>query len=508
MDLLQTIQRNLLRGPFRTAIVDDQRRWRGIEVFLAARHLSRHIAVSSRRPHVGLLLPTSGLTSLAIAAAWHAGRVIVPINYLLRPEERDYVIEDAELDAVITVTPMIERFGELPAHVRQIRLDRISWRGIPPLGPPARRGRDEPAALLYTSGTSGRPKGVLLSGANLASNVEQCIAWAGLSRESVFLGVLPQFHCFGLTVLTLLPLALGAKAVYTARFVPRRILDLLREHRPRVVLAIPSMLKALLAARDATPDHFSSVRFLVSGGEPLPQDVFDGYQERFGVTLNEGYGLTETAPVANWCRPQDHRRGSVGPPLPGIEEKIVAPDGSRADMGADGEIRIKGPNVMLGYFKLAHETAAAFDEEGYFRTGDIGHLDAENRLFITGRMKEMMIIGGENVFPRTIEEALDAHPSVAGSAVVGTRDPVRGEAAVAFVEMEPGAAFDENALRAHCRARLAPYQVPRAIHALAELPRSPTGKILRRELLALAENRTAGAPAGRERPGDAPGQTP
>lgn len=487
MELLGRMLRNLLLPPQRVVVVDDYRLWRGFELYVAALHVAREIERTTTRPHIGLMLPTSGLTPVGILATWMLGRTIVPINYLLRPADRDHVIENAELDTVVTVTPMIEHFGDLPPRVRQIRLDRMSFKGIPPLRRPVPRTEQHLAALLYTSGTSGRPKGVMLTASNLTANVRQCVEWASLPRQTVVLGVLPQFHCFGLTVLTLMPLWLGAKAVYTARFVPKKVLELMLEHRPHILLAIPSMLNSLLNAKGATREHFSSVRHLVSGGEPLPQRVFDGFRERFGITLNEGYGLTETSPVANWCRPQDHKRCSVGLPLPGVQEKIVSLDGTRAGVDVEGEVRIKGPNLTKGYYKLYEETITAFDEEGYFRTGDIGRIDADGHLYITGRLKEMMVIGGENVFPRTIEDVLDRHPGILSSAVIGIPDRGRGEVPVAFVELVAGATFDEAQLRTYCREYLAPYQVPRRVIRLEQMPRSPTGKILRRELRGLLD---------------------
>ncbi len=487
MHLLQPMLQNLIARPWRICVVDDQRAWRGYEIYVAALHVARAIERTTSRPHIGFLLPTSGLTPLTVLATWMLGRTIVPINYLLPPAERDHVIDDAEIDGIVTVTPMLERFGELPSRVHPILLDRISFRGLPPLRRAVRRSDDHLAALLYTSGTSGRPKGVMLTAGNLEANLNQCVEWASLPRGTVFLGVLPQFHCFGLTVLTLLPLWLGGRAIYTAAFVPRKVLELLHAHRPQIVLAIPSMLNSLLQAKGATREHFSSIEYLVSGGEPLPRHIFEGFQERFGVTLNEGYGLTETSPVANWCRPRDHKRSSVGPPLPGVEEKIVSLDGSRLGVNQEGEVRIKGPNLMKGYYKLEAEGAAAIDEEGYFRTGDIGRIDADGHLFITGRLKEMIVVGGENVFPRSIEEILDRHPAVGSSAVIGAPDASRGEVPIAFVEILSGATFNEAELRDHCRRHLAPYQVPRRVVRLETLPRSPTGKIRRRDLRVLLD---------------------
>lgn len=482
MRLARTIMCNLLKRPFRAAVVDDFKTWKNFQLLIAAFHIARAIRRTTERPHVAIILPTSGLFTAAMTAVWMLGRTIVPLNYLVKREDLEYMIDDAEIDTIITVNRMIEFIGGLPEGVKTIKLDEMKFKGFPPVRWPAKRNHDHLAALLYTSGTSGKPKGVMLSTENLMSNVEQCREWAKFDHRDVLLGVLPQFHSFGLTVLTVLPAAVGCQAVYTARFMPKKIYELMRTHRPTALIAIPSMYAALLNVKDAKADDLRSLRFIVSGAEPLSEAVFDGYRERFGVTLNEGYGLTETSPVTNWCRPEEHRRKSVGKALPRVEEKIVGPDGTRLGPNEDGEICIKGPNIMRGYYKLPEATAAVFDDEGFFRTGDMGRMDEEGFLFITGRIKEMLIIGGENVFPREIEEVIDKHPTVQASAVIGVPDNLRGEVAVAFIELKEGEEFDETALRSHCRASLPQYKVPRDIRVLEKLPRNPTGKIMRREL--------------------------
>lgn len=484
MRTLKRLLATLKRHPFREAVVDDQRTWKGYHLLFGAYHVARLIERKSDRDKIGVMLPTSGLFPMTALAIWMLGRTIVPVNYLLKPDEMEYVIRDAGLDCLITVSKMLEMFGDPPAGVTAIRLDEQKFRGLPPMRRAKKVGPDHLAVVLYTSGTSGRPKGVMLTDANLSANVEQCREWIEFTRTDSMLGILPQFHSFGLTVLTLLPLSVGIKVIYTARFMPKRMLELMLKHRPTILVAIPSMYGALLSAKSATADHWSSFRYVASGGEPLSDAVFEGFRERFNVTLNEGYGLTETAPVSNWCRPKDHRRGSVGMTLPGIEEKVVDAEGNRLGPNEGGEICIKGPNVMKGYYNLPEETAAVFDDEGFFKTGDMGRIDDDGYLYITGRIKEMLIIAGENVFPREIEEALDRHPSVHASAVIGIHDPSRGEVPIAFVELEEGAEFDDKALRTHCREFLAQYKVPREIRALKELPRNPTGKIMRRELSA------------------------
>ena len=482
MELLNGIRRTIIRRPLRTAIIDDQRSWPAWKLWMAAMRLAREIERASDRPHVGFMLPTSGLSPLALLAIWMLGRTAVPLNYLLKPAELEYVIKDAELDLVLTVRKMTEMFGELPGGVKGIFLEEVNFGGFPTIRGSVRRPNDHLAVLLYTSGTSGRPKGVMLSADNLASNVRQCINFVNFTKSDSVLGVLPQFHSFGLTVLTLLPLSVGCPVIYTARFMPKRILDLMERHRPTVFIAIPSMYNALLAQKHATPEHFRSLRIVVSGGEPLPRSVSDGFRERFGVTINEGYGLTETSPATNICRPGEYREGSVGRALPEMEQRIVAPDGTVLGANEEGEIRLRGPNIMQGYFKLPDETAAVFDEDRFFRTGDMGKIDDDGFLYITGRIKEMLIIAGENVFPREIEEVLNRHPAVHAAAVIGKADPSRGEVPIAFVEAAEGASLDTGELLRFAREHLPRYKVPDEIRVIEELPRNPTGKIMRREL--------------------------
>lgn len=481
------IIRALLRHPRKVAMVDDQGSHTAGKVLGGAMHLAAALDRVAQARTVGVLLPTGASFAMAALAGWITGRTVVPLNYLLKPEELQYVLDDCGADVVLTATPMLEFLKHTPRVEHLVRLDELkargAFRGVPDLRWPALAGGEDLALLLYTSGTSGKPKGVMLTHGNVGANIAQVRRWVDFTSRDVMLGVLPQFHTFGLTVLTLLPLSMGIKVVYLARFVPHRIVQALREHRPSILIAIPSMYAALANVKDSTPEDWASLKYAVSGGEPLPEGVFERMRERFGVTLNEGYGLTETAPVTNWCRPHEFKLHSVGRALPGVVERIVDPASGRAlPPGHDGEVQIQGPNVMRGYYKLPELTREAFTRDGFFRTGDIGRFDADGHLSITGRLKEMMIIGGENVFPREIEEVLNRHEGVAASGVVGVHDAVRGELPIAFVEMRDGHAFDEKDLLAWCRKSLAGYKVPSRIVRLDALPKNPTGKIVRREL--------------------------
>jgi long-chain acyl-CoA synthetase len=482
MKLLRHIQRSLLLRAFRPILVDDFRTWTGGTLAVASWHIARALVRQSRAQNVGILLPTSGLFPAALLGAWQAGRTAVPLNYLLSRSDLEYIAKDAGLDAVVTVGPMLDHIGgELPGLVH-IRMDQLNFKGIPPVRIGPSRSSDSTAVILYTSGTSGRPKGVMLSEGNLRTNIQQVTQHAQFDATDVMLGVLPQFHSFGLTVLTLLPICVGCRAVYAARFVPAQLLEKMRDHKPTVFVAIPSMFNALVLTRSAQAADFASLRFIVSGSEPLPDKVSEAFHRRFDKRINEGYGLTETSPVTNWCMPHEFRPHSVGRALPGVEERIVAPDGRVLGVDEDGEIRIRGGNVMKGYYGLPELTKEAFDQEGFLKTGDMGRFDKDGFLFITGRIKEMLIISGENVFPREIEEVLNHHPCIKASAVVGLPDPSRGEVPIAFVELHENTEWDDASVRAHCREKLPVYKIPKEFRVLDALPRNATGKVMRRSL--------------------------
>lgn len=483
MSIHWPIIKSCLREPGGIALVDDRRAMKRVELLVAAMHVADALSTKCRSRTVGCLTPTSAAFPIVALAAWMLGKVVVPLNFLLKKEELQYVIDDCETDTIVTVQPMLDYMGYTPKAANILKLEDLDFKSVPDIRWPASASDDDLAVLLYTSGTSGKPKGVMLSHGNITANIDQACEFARFTRNDKLLGVLPQFHSFGMTVLTLLPLSRSIPVVYTARFVPHKIIQLIREHRPTFLVAIPSMYNALLHVKDASPEDFTSLRYIVSGGEPLPDAVASSFKERFGVAINEGYGLTETAPVTNWCTPEEYRPHSVGRTLPRIDQRIMDPaTGAWLPPGHDGEVLIKGPNVMQGYFKLPEETAKALDSRGYLHTGDMGRFDSDGHLYITGRIKEMLIIGGENVFPREIEEVLNRHPAVNASGVVGKRDPMRGELPVAFVEFKEGQTATERELQMWCRQSLAGYKVPDEVRALAALPRNPTGKIMRREL--------------------------
>ncbi|MEM1107882.1 MAG: AMP-binding protein [Planctomycetota bacterium] len=512
MSILRKIMWRSVTHPTKVAIVDDQREYSFFKIGAGAMFAAKAIERATQRDKVGIMLPTSGAFTVAFLGAWLAKKTPVPLNYLLSQEELAHVVADSGIDTIITAQKMVDAIAEmgidvdkLPGGVGLMKLEDVSFKGLPPLRVPPKLDDDDLAVLLYTSGTSGKPKGVMLSECNIRTNIDDSMEHAGLTKCDTFLGVLPQFHTFGLTVLTLLPLYGGGRVIYTARFNPRKLIDLMKKHRPQLFIGVPSMLGALLAVKKTTADDWKSFRYVICGGEPLPQSVYDGFKEKLGVEINEGYGLTETSPVTNWSTPKQTRLHSVGRPLPSVQNFIVDDQDKPLGRNEEGEILISAPSVMKGYYQLDELTDQVMIEIDVpddpsigssgqkakrggktrcFRTGDIGKIDDDGFLYITGRKKEMLIIGGENVFPREIEEVLNQHETVHASAVIGKQDGSRGEVAIAFVELEEGSEFDEAALKTYCRDNIANFKVPKEIRLLDKLPRNPTGKIMRRALSA------------------------
>ncbi|MHA7813169.1 MAG: class I adenylate-forming enzyme family protein [Phycisphaerales bacterium] len=474
---------SFLRRANRPIIVDDRRTYHGKELMVAGMHIADLIEGKSSTQRVGLLIPTSGAMGAACYGVWLAGRAAVPFNYLLDEPTLNYVVNDCGCDLIIASRALVDHLGFVPKCKRIVYLEDMDFRKPPSPRLPKATAPSELAVVLYTSGTSGKPKGVMLTHKNLLSNAMQMHEHIGVRSDDIFLGVLPQFHSFGLTALTLVPMLFGCKVVYSARFMPKKIIELMREHRPSIYIAIPSMYNALMTVKSGVPEDFASLRLTVSGGEPLPADVRERFLERYSATIVEGYGLTETAPVTHVLLPEDCMPGTVGRPVPRLEQIVVDPETDRVlPHNTDGELRMRGPNVMQGYLGLEAESSHAFDERGFFRTGDMAQIDEGGFLRITGRIKEMMIVGGENVFPREIEEVLNAHPSVHDSGVIGQQDPMRGEVPIAFVEAAEDAMPDPDDLVRWCREGLPGYKVPRRVVVIESLPRNATGKIMRRLL--------------------------
>ncbi len=474
------------RSPDTLAVDDGVRSLTYRRLTLLASVLRDVVRRQTQCERIGIMLPASSMFPAALFGVMWSSRVAIPLNYLLNSDELARIVEDAELDLIVTIRQFADLSTKLPARtlfLEDLPLKRgmlfAMFRRLPPA---PKVDPHATAVILYTSGTTAEPKGVELTHNNLYSNCVDTIHSLNIDRHHRLLNILPPFHIFGLTAAVLIPIVAGVSVYAIPRFSPVTVVKTVAAKKISIIMVIPSMYAALLRTKSAGPDSFNSIYVAISGGEPLPDSVRSGFQERFGVMLREGYGLTETSPIVSVCSVEAHRAGTVGRPIRNVEVRIVDPVGCDLPAGQDGEILVRSPGVMKGYYKKPDETRRVLDAEGWFTTGDVGHLDKEDYLTITGRAKEMLIIGGENVYPREIETVLESHDGVLQAAVIGIPDESRGEAPVAFVIPQDGSDVTEQDMRNHAKRFLAGFKVPKHVHIREDLPQTPTGKILKRRL--------------------------
>jgi long-chain acyl-CoA synthetase len=427
----------------------------------------------------------------AYAAILKLGAVIVPVVFLLGPEEVRHILTHSGAKLLITAPDMAwkaEGWEGTVVLVGGEATGRLSWEELiareADAFPLVARRPGDLAVILYTAGTTGQPKGVALSHANLASNARSAAGLYELDRTQWALAVLPLSHSYGLTLMNAGHI-LGTKAVLLRWFNPELVLETIQRYGVQQMSGVPTMFVYLLNFPAAARFDTSSVRLWGSGAAPLPVEIVEPFERQFGGRLLEGYGLTEASPVVSAHRYSGERRlGSVGQPIPGVEVAILDDDDRPVPVGAVGEVCVRGPNVMLGYYRMPIETAETI-RQGWLHTGDMGRLDADNLLYIVERKKDLIIRGGFNIYPREVEEVLYAHPAIAEAAVVGVRDPLMGEEVLAFVVAKAGATATAEELIAFCQERLAKYKCPKQVRFVDALPKSPIGKILRKELRAL-----------------------
>ena len=455
--------------------------------------------------HVALLLPNVPQFTIAYFGGHYAATPVVPLNVLLTADEIAYHLEDSEAVALVAwdgCLPAAEAgfarvascrhlivaraaAGDLPAPAGAVNMTALIGRASPVLELPATHA-DDPAVILYTSGTTGRPKGAELTHFSMFFNALCCATRVvRLEPDAVALATLPLFHIFGQTVMQNAPLLVGGTVVLLPRFEPKAAFDLMDSYRVNFFGGVPTMYVALLNYPDADQYNLSGLQWCVSGGAPMPVEVMRTFDQKYGVNILEGYGLSETSPVASFNQiGKPKKAGSIGTPIWGVEMRLVDDSGAFvSEPGERGEIQIKGHNVMKGYWKKPEATAEAL-KGGWFATGDIAVRDADGYYFIVDRKKDMILRGGYNVYPREVEEILYAHPAIAEAAVIGIPHPTHGEEVKAVVVLKAGASVTEEALIAHCREHLAAYKAPRVVEFREGLPKTATGKILKRELRA------------------------
>ena len=425
------------------------------------------------------------------------GAVMIPLNTMYTSEEVSFILADADARAVVVAEPFVGTVEGLRDTLPMLEhvivagtrapIGAITWEQMLGRGgeaPMVAPGPDDLAVVAYTSGTTGRPKGAMLTHGNLLANLDQMtqVPLLAEAEGDVVLLALPMFHIYALNVILGLTLRVGAAAVLMERFDATGSLDAIARHKVTVLFGAPPMFIAWLNTPGVDRYDLSSVRVAVSGAAPLPGMVLEDFRRRLGITIWEGYGLTETAPgVTSNAMGEHPKPGSIGKPLPGVEVRIVDAHCDDVEEGDPGEIIVRGPNVFQGYWRQDEATKDAL-ADGWFRTGDVGYADADGFIFLVDRKKDLILVSGFNVYPREVEDAIYRHPKVADVAVIGVPHPYTGETVKAFVVLKPGESATEEDILDFSRTYLARFKLPGVVEFVSELPHLPTGKVLKRAL--------------------------
>jgi long-chain acyl-CoA synthetase len=439
---------------------------------------------------VGLMMPNVPYFPAIYYGILRAGGVVVPMNVLLKAREVAFYVEDPEAELLFAWGD----FGEAaeagaekagtevilvkPGEFEQLLADQEPDRDM------AERSGEDTAVILYTSGTTGKPKGAELTHANLYRNSKGVSEKLGeMGAEDVLLGALPLFHSFGQTCTMNSAVSVGATVTMLPRFDPDKALQIIERDRVTIFQGVPTMYNAMLHSESCDSADCSSLRTCMSGGAAMPAELMRAFEEKFGCIILEGYGLSETSPVASFNHPDRERKpGSIGTPIEGVEMQVWDDDGNEVPQGEVGEIVIRGHNIMKGYWNRDDANKEAITGEGWFRTGDMAKMDEDGYFFIVDRKKELIIRGGYNVYPREIEEVLYEHPAVQEAAVIGVPHDELGEEVGAAVVLKDGESVEADELGSYVKEQVAAYKYPRRIWFVDELPKGPTGKILKREI--------------------------
>jgi long-chain acyl-CoA synthetase len=456
----------------------------------ASAHAAGLLAEEGVEPgdRVGLMLPNVPQFPILYYGILRAGGIVVPMNVLLKEREVAYYLEDSGAKLLLAWEGMLDA-AQAGADKAGAKVLEVDFEGFvqrlgatTPRHEIADRGGEDTAVLLYTSGTTGSPKGAELTHDNLRSNAETSASLYDGGPEDVMLGALPLFHAFGQTCAMNVSVITGACLSLIPRFDPRKALEMFERDKVTIFLGVPTMYGAMLHAPDRDKHDTSSLRVCVSGGSAMPVELLKGFEDAFGCDILEGYGLSETSPTASFNQlGQERKPGSIGTPVPGVEMKLLDEDGNEVADGEVGEIVIKGPNVMKGYWNKPDATEEAI-VDGWFHSGDLAKRDEDGYYFIVDRKKELIVRGGYNVYPREIEEVLYEHPAVREAAVIGIPDDQMGEEVGAAIALKEGEEASEDDIRAFVREQVAGYKYPRKVWFVDELPKGPTGKMLKREI--------------------------
>jgi long-chain acyl-CoA synthetase len=496
MNLAGLLENTAERAPGHVGFRFEERLYPYSELNRLANGLANGLKDSGLKPgdKCILMLPSCPEFVIAYYALAKLGAVIVPVNFMFKEGELSHIFRDSSARGFIGMEPYLEEAGKAMMGLPQLNIRIASavhegtgfmrWENL--FGDdtfaayPSRD--DDILAVLYTSGTTGVPKGAMLTHHNLCSNAMTVADMRTTDPNDVVIGVLPLYHIFGQTSVLNASIYLGQTIHLFHHFEPRVTLHVIEEEKSTVLFAVPTMYNRLLIETDQTGVKRSSLRYCVSGGASLPVEILQKFEERFETRIYEGYGLTECSPV---CveNPFGHKTkpGSIGLPIPGFYARIVSEDRKDVQQGQVGELIVHGPGVMKGYLNQPEETAETV-VDGWLHTGDMARMDEEGYIYIVDRKRDMIIRGGYNVYPREVEEVLFQHPDVVEAGVYGLPHGDLGEEVAADVVLKAGSNLAEDGVRRFVKERLAPYKYPRIIHLVGDLPKSHTGKVLKKAL--------------------------
>lgn len=427
---------------------------------------------------VGLYSANRAEFLYAYLAIVSLGAIFIPINNSLVDREVDYILKDSGTFLLITDTKLNVSCPTVDIHDLDFKASEDKAKEAPPF--PSDITEDDLCALVYTSGTTGSPKGAMLTHRNLIDNVACFTKMVIIKPEDKVLCVLPMFHCYGLTTSINSVLYHQGTIVIIRTKSPTEIMNAIVEHAVTIAFMVPPMYNLL--ARHGDPSMVSTVHDFISGGAPIPQPIAQAFYDRFHHPVREGYGLTEASPVVS-VLPQDQLKYlSVGPAIPGVEAKILTDYEGPYKPGTVGELMVRGGNVMKGYWKKPEETAKVLEPDGWLHTGDLAYMDEDDFIYIVDRLKDLIIVNGENIYPGEVEGCIYEVEGVGECAVVGHPDALRGQVVWAYVVMKPGYAYDEAKIRRYLTKNLAGYKIPRRFIPMDALPKNASGKILKRAL--------------------------
>lgn len=507
MNLLKALQNSALNTPQMTSIHFQGRDYSYEEVNQHVQKLASSLQKLGiqKGDNIALILGNTPHFVISMYACFHAGVTVVPINPIYTPAEISYIVNNADVKAIITLDvlfPLMEKLSDSLSNIEHVILCETSAEKVNTATSSLKDKcysfmelvisgncsskavevqNDETAVILYTSGTTGKPKGAMLTHENLYSNARDVATFLNFKNGEKILVCLPMFHVFALTVCVNAPIVSSSTMVIQAKFSPKEVFELIENNGITIFAGVPTMYNFIYQYSEGFPEIWKNVRTCVSGGASLPVSLLENFEKKFSVTISEGYGLSEASPVTNF-NPIDRPRkaGSIGTSINNVETKIVNVLGEEVATGEVGELIIRGPNVMKGYYGMPEETENTI-RNGWLYTGDLARADEDGYFYIVDRKKDLVIVGGYNVYPREVEEVLYQHPGIVEAAVAGVPDPEQGESVRAFVVLKDKSLTEQDILD-YCKERLAKYKLPKEVIFLDELPKNTTGKILRMAL--------------------------